>query len=45
MDVTAVRQAEEEDIYKFICHKQGNTMTDGRNDQLSRTKAVPFMSN
>lgn len=32
MDVTAAGQTEEENVYKFICHKEGNKMMDGRDD-------------
>lgn len=32
MDVTAVGQAEEENVYKFICHKQGDKTMDGCKD-------------
>lgn len=33
MDVTAAGQAEEENVYKFTCHKEGNKMMDRCNDQ------------
>lgn len=32
-DVTAVGQAEEENVYKFICHKQGDKRMDGCQDR------------